>query len=150
MKTKIYLASPFFNDEETKIYDKVIKLLRLESDLDVFVPREHEIPGAWDMANRKWAEAVFAVDLVALQQADIVVVLNFGMYSDSGTAWECGYAYGTGKKVLNILCGKEGSDYSLMMANGTSATVSLDTFRTLSLGRCFNLEKEHNEKIMQK
>jgi nucleoside 2-deoxyribosyltransferase len=150
MKTKVYLASPFFNDEETKIYDKVIKLLRLESDLDVFVPREHEIPGAWDMANRNWAEAVFAVDLIALQQADIVVVLNFGMYSDSGTAWECGYAYGTGKKVLNILCGKEGSDYSLMMTNGTSATVSLDTFRTLSLGRCFNLEKEHNEKIMQK
>ena len=150
MKTKVYLASPFFNEEETKIYDKVIKLLRLESDLDVFVPREHEIPGAWDMANHKWAEAVFAVDLVALQQADIVVVLNFGMYSDSGTAWECGYAYGTGKKVLNILCGKEGGDYSLMMTNGTSATVSLDTFRTLSLGRCFNLEKEHNEKIMQK
>ena len=150
MKTKVYLASPFFNDEETKIYDKVIKLLRLESDLDVFVPREHEIPGAWDMANRNWAEAVFAVDLIALQQADIVVVLNFGMYSDSGTAWECGYAYGTGKKVLNILCGKEGSDYSLMMTNGTSATVSLDIFRTLSLERCFNLEKEHNEKIMQK
>lgn len=150
MKTKIYLASPFFNDKEIKIYDEVIKLLRLESDLDVFVPREHAIPNAWEMENHKWAEAVFAVDLVALQQADIVVVLNFGMYSDSGTAWECGYAYGTGKKVLNILCGKEDSDYSLMMTNGTSATVSLDTFRTLSLERCFNLEKEHNEKIMQK
>lgn len=150
MKTKVYLASPFFNEEEIEIYDEVIGLLRSESDLDVFVPREHEIPGAWEMENRKWAEAVFAVDLIALQQADIVVVLNFGMYSDSGTAWECGYAYGTGKKVLNILCGKKNSDYSLMMTNGTSATVSLDFFRTLLLEQCFNLEKEHNEKIMQK
>lgn len=150
MKTKVYLASPFFNEEEIEIYDEVIGLLRSEKNIDVFVPREHEIPNGWEMANCKWAEAVFALDLVALQKADIVVVLNFGMYSDSGTAWECGYAYGTGKKVLNILCGKEDSDYSLMMTNGTSATVSLDTFRTLLLEQCFNLEKEHNKKIMQK
>ena len=64
MKTKVYLASPFFNDEETKVYDEVIELLRSESDLDVFVPREHEIPGAWDMANHKWAEAVFAMSFL--------------------------------------------------------------------------------------
>lgn len=150
MKTKIYLASPFFNEEEIEIYNEVIGLLRSEKNVDVFVPREHEIPNGWEMVNYKWAEAVFAVDLVALQQADIVVVLNFGMYSDSGTAWECGYAYGTGKKVLNILCGKDNSEYSLMMTNGTSATVSLDIFRRLPLEQCFNLEKEHNEKIMQK
>ena len=150
MKTKIYLASPFFNEEEIEIYDEVIGLLRSESNVDVFVPREHEIPSGWEMTNYKWAEAVFALDLIALQKADIVVVLNFGMYSDSGTAWECGYACGAGKKVLNILCGKENSDYSLMMTNGTSAAVSLDTFRTLPLEQCFNLEKEHNEKIIQK
>jgi nucleoside 2-deoxyribosyltransferase len=150
MRTKIYLASPFFNEEEIEIYNEVIGLLRSEKNVDVFVPREHEIPSGWEMTNYKWAEAVFALDLIALQQADIVVALNFGMYSDSGTAWECGYAYGTGKKVLNILCGKKNSEYSLMMTNGTSAIVSLDTFRTLLLEQCFNLEKEHNEKIMQK
>jgi nucleoside 2-deoxyribosyltransferase len=150
MKTKIYLASPFFNDEEIKVYDEVIKLLRLEKNVDVFVPREHEIPGGWDMENHRWAEAVFAVDLVALQQADIVVVLNFGMYSDSGTAWECGYAYGTGKRVLNILCGEYEGDYSLMMTNGTTACVPLNALREFSVELCFLLEKEHNEKIMQK
>lgn len=150
MKTKIYLASPFFNDKEIEVYDEVITLLRMEKNVDVFVPREHEIPGGWDMENHRWAEAVFAVDLVALQQADIVVVLNFGMYSDSGTAWECGYAYAKGKRVLNILCGKFEGDYSLMMTNGTTACVSLDVFRNLSLEQCFSIGKEDNEKIMQK
>lgn len=150
MRTKIYLASPFFNDKEIEIYDEVVGLLRSEADLDVFVPREHEIPGAWDMANRKWAEAVFAVDLVALQQADIVVVLNFGMYSDSGTAWECGYAYGTGKKVVNVLCGAKNEEYSLMMVNGTTATVTLDELRYNHLKYCIEFEKDANEKIMQK
>lgn len=150
MRTKIYLASPFFNEEEIKVYDEVIELLRMKKNVDVFVPREHEIPNAWDMDNHKWAEAVFSVDLVALQRADIVVVLNFGMYSDSGTAWECGYAYGTGKKVLNILCGEYDGDYSLMMTNGTTATVSLDMFRNLAVEECFYCEKEHNEKITQK
>jgi nucleoside 2-deoxyribosyltransferase len=150
MKTKIYLASPFFNDEEIKVYDEVIKLLRMEKNVDVFVPREHEIPGAWDMSNRSWAEAVFAVDLVALQQADIVVVLNFGMYSDSGTAWECGYAYGTGKKVVNVLCGTKDDEYSLMMVNGTTATVTLNELRYIHLKYCIEFEKDANGKIMQK
>ena len=150
MRAKVYLASPFFNDEETKVYDEVIKLLRSESNLDVFVPREHEIPGAWDMTNRHWAEAVYTVDLVALQQSDIVVVLNFGMYSDTGTAWECGYAYGTGKKVVNVLCGTENEEYSLMMINGTTATVTLDELRYNRLEHCVEFEKNANEKIMQK
>lgn len=150
MKTKIYLASPFFNNKEIEIYDEVVGLLRSEADLDVFVPREHEIPGAWDMANRNWAEAVFAVDLIALQQADIVVVLNFGMYSDSGTAWECGYAYGTGKTVVNVLCGAENEEYSLMMVNGTTATVTLNELRYNHLKYCIEFEKDSNGKIMQK
>lgn len=150
MKTKVYLASPFFNDKEIKVYDEVIELLRSESDLDVFVPREHAIPNAWEMENHKWAEAVFAVDLIALQRADIVVVLNFGMYSDSGTAWECGYAYGVGKKVVNVLCGTENEEYSLMMVNGTTATVTLNELRYNHLKYCVEFEKDTNEKIMQK
>ena len=122
---KVYLASPFFNDEENKYYEEMIKILRDEGH-DVFVPKEHEIPNAWDLPNAVWGESVFAVDILGIQKCDVVVVLNHGMYSDSGTAWECGYAYALGKDVVNVLCGE--GNFSLMMLNGCNTYVKFDDF----------------------
>ena len=147
---KVYLASPFFNEAELKIYNEVINLLRSEAELSVFVPREHTVPNAWDLPNHIWGENVFAVDYLAIAQCDVVVVLNFGMYSDSGTAWECGCAFALGKKVVNVLCGEEGEEYSIMMVNGTTATVTLDELRYNHLKYCIEFEKDTNQKISQK
>lgn len=122
---KVYLASPFFNDEENRYYEEMIKILRDEGH-KVFVPKEHEIPNAWDLPNAVWGENVFAVDILGIQKCDVVVVLNHGMYSDSGTAWECGYAYALGKDVVNVLCGE--GNYSLMMLNGCNTYVKFDDF----------------------
>ena len=62
---------------------------------------------------------MFFADIQAIQDCDEVWVLNFGMYSDSGTAWECGYAYGIGKTVRQLVYGfGEDKTYSLMMING--------------------------------
>ena len=125
---KVYLASPFFNEKEKKIYNLVISSIRRQEGIDLFVPQEHTIPNGWDMPNYLWAENVFAVDLLALQQSDVVVVINYGLYSDSGTAWECGYAYATGKKIINILANDENDNYSLMMLNGGHYTIPLRYF----------------------
>ena len=122
---KVYLASPFFNEKENKIYEQVITEFRSEGH-EVFVPKEHTIPNGWEMSNAVWAENVFAVDILGIQKCDVVVVLNFGMYSDSGTAWECGYAYALGKKVINVLCGDDNT-YSLMMLNGCNTYVKIDS-----------------------
>lgn len=146
---KIYLASPFFNAEEQVMYEEAIRILRSQG-LNVFVPREHTIPNGWDMPNHTWGECVFSVDYLALAQCDVVVVLNFGMYSDSGTAWECGCAYALGKTVVNVLCGGDDTEYSLMMVNGTTATVSLEEFRYNSLEECICFDKDTNKKILQK
>ena len=147
---KIYLASPFFNEEEITKYEEVINLLRLEK-LDVFVPREHTIPNGWDLPNHIWAENVFAVDYLAITQCDVVVVLNFGMYSDSGTAWECGMAYVLGKKVVNVLCGDSNTEYSLMMLNGTNITITFEDFQNALFGQVLEYcNKDTNKKILQK
>ena len=147
---KIYLASPFFHEEEITVYEETISILRNQG-LNVFVPREHTIPDAWDLPNNIWGENVFAVDYLAITQSDVVAVLNFGMYSDSGTAWECGAAFALGKKVVNILCGGEDTEYSIMMVNGTTATVDLDTFRKRWFANIVeDIGKEANEKISQK
>ena len=146
---KIYLASPFFQEEEIKVYDKVIDNLR-QQNLDVFVPREHEIPNGWEIDNQQWAESVFAVDYVAIEQCDVVVVLNFGMYSDSGTAWECGYAYAKGKRVINVLCGSEGTEYSLMMLNGTHTVIPLADFENTLFSVVLAMNKGLNKTVEQK
>ena len=115
---KIYLASPWFNNKEKNMYRLVLDKLRREGH-EVYAPIEHEIPNAWDLPNAVWGREVFREDIQAIQDADEVWVMNFGMYSDSGTAWECGYAYGLGKTVRQLVYGLgEDKTYSLMMING--------------------------------
>ena len=146
---KVYLASPFFEAGEIAIYNKAIQLLRSQPDIDLFVPREHTIPNAWDLPNHIWAENVFSVDLLALQKAEVVVVLNHGLYSDSGTAWECGYAYALGKKVVNVCIGY-GKEFSLMMLNGTNHVVSLADLSHWTLAEILEGELSFTSEYEQK
>lgn len=117
---KVYLASPFFNKKERSAVLLIADFLRNSKNLEVYVPMEHTIPNAWEMSNPDWAKAVFEEDIKALDSCDTVVVLNWGMYSDSGTAWECGYAYAKQKEVITLLMPSREKEYSLMMINGST------------------------------
>ena len=119
---KIYLASPFFNINEILMYECAIENLRAKG-YDVYVPREHAIEDAWQMSNKTWAGYVFDEDVRAINECDVVLVMNHGMYSDSGTAWEAGYAMAAGKKVIQILCGEPNTTYSLMMISSADKVV---------------------------
>ena len=122
---KIYLASPFFNNAELEIYKQVIQQLR-GAGYEVYVPQEHSIEGAWDMSNTRWARAVYREDIMAIAECECVMILNFGMYSDSGTAWEAGYANALRKYTVQVLCGGDNATYSLMMINGCDKVIDLD------------------------
>lgn len=124
MNKKIYLASPFFNDNELTVYRSVIGQLR-SAGYSVYVPQEHSVDDAWDLSNADWAQAVFTADMQAIHDCDYVMILNFGMYSDSGTAWEAGYAMAARKMTIQVLCGGDNATYSLMMINGCDKVVSL-------------------------
>lgn len=122
---KIYLASPFFNNAELEIYKQVIQQLR-GAGYEVYVPQEHSIDGAWDMSNAHWARAVYREDIMAIAECECVMILNFGMYSDSGTAWEAGYALTLRKYTVQVLYGGDNATYSLMMINGCDKVIDLD------------------------
>ena len=146
---KIYLASPFFTETEQTTYNKVIQYLRSQGH-DVFVPQEHKIPNGENMLNDLWAEAVFSVDYLALCNCDTVVVLNYGLYSDSGTAWECGCAYALKKKIINVLCNNQ-IDYSLMMLNGSTTTVWLDDlYNWFDIKNLLSRKPQNKVKAIQK
>ena len=100
------------------MYRGILDKMRKEGH-EVYAPIEHEVPNAWEISNTEWGRAVFNADVEAIRNCDEVWVLSFGMYSDSGTAWECGFAYGIGKTVRQLVYGMgEDKTYSLMMING--------------------------------
>lgn len=122
---KIYLASPFFNDNETDILSKAEKILR-DKGLDVYSPREHEDRA--ETGTNEWSENVFAMDVNAIEAADAMVMLYHGNYSDSGTAWECGYAFAKNKPCVVVHVNDKPSN--LMVHEGSHTNLmSLDELK---------------------
>ncbi len=121
---KIYLASPFFNETELKNIEKAEKILA-ERGFELFSPRLEEIRA--DINDKAaWSKETFEMDREGIDASDAVVMMYYGAYSDSGTAWECGYAFATGKPVVVIQLGK---DSNLMVHEGCRTNISLDELR---------------------
>lgn len=96
----IYIAGPFFNDNERNELNKMISYVReTHPDEELFIPMEHFIPGGEKMTNAEWGNKVFELDVKAIDDCDEVFALYLGHYSDTGTAWEIGYAFAKQKKT---------------------------------------------------
>jgi nucleoside 2-deoxyribosyltransferase len=125
--TKIYLAGPLFTIAEQNFNTELARFLERHG-LEVWLPQEHE-------PRRKTARAIFAMDVKALDWADMVVACMDGPDPDSGTAWECGYAYAKGKPVIcyrtdfRISGDTDGAPYNLMLSASATSRVELP-FRT--------------------
>ena len=123
---KIYLASPFFNDEELKNVQKAEEIL-MNRGFQVFSPRLNEVRTDENTQSALWSKETFMNDKRFIDWADAVVMLYYGGYSDSGTAWECGYAYGTHTPVVVVHLG---NDSNLMVHEGSHSNIRLDALVT--------------------
>ena len=119
---KIYLASPFFNDEELKNVKKAEEIL-MKRGFQVFSPRLNEVRNDENTQSALWSKETFMNDKRFIDWADVVVMLYYGGYSDSGTAWECGYAYGTHTPVVVVHLG---NDSNLMVHEGCHSNIKLE------------------------
>src|SRR5216683_4374988 len=82
---KLYLAGPLFTTAEQEFNRQLRD--RLESvGHEVWLPQEHE-------PRERSAQAIFEADVAGLEGAEVVVANMDGSDPDSGTCWECGYAY---------------------------------------------------------
>lgn len=124
----IYLAGSFaFEDKEKSstrkyILSNIATTLR-QKGYDVFCPWEHAIHNAWDLPNRDWGMAVYGMDTVAIKNCDVLIMLSYGKAeSNNGSAWECGFASGIGKKVIVVSMTKDTE--SLMIIGGCAAHLS--------------------------
>lgn len=123
---KIYLASPFFNEKElenVKIAEKILT----ERGFSLFSPRLNEVRTDENTQQSCWSKETFMNDKKFIDWADVVVMLYYGGYSDSGTAWECGYAYGTNTPVVVVQLGK---DSNLMVHEGCHSNITLEELKT--------------------
>lgn len=100
----IYIAGPFFTDKERTFLKTVIESVKkMFPDEELFIPMEHFIPNGENLSNNEWAEAVFKMDVEALNKCDQVIAAYLGLRSDTGTAWEIGYAYAKDIPVTLVL-----------------------------------------------
>ena len=123
---KIYLASPFFDEKElenVKIAEKILT----ERGFSLFSPRLNEVRTDENTQQSWWSKETFMNDKKFIDWADVVVMLYYGGYSDSGTAWECGYAYGTNTPVVVVQLGE---DSNLMVHEGCHSNITLEELRT--------------------
>jgi nucleoside 2-deoxyribosyltransferase len=82
---KIYLAGPLFSTAERSFNSGLARLLRGKGH-EVWLPQEFE---QLTMTSRQ----IFAKDVEGIDWAEVLVANMDGADPDSGTCWECGYAY---------------------------------------------------------
>jgi nucleoside 2-deoxyribosyltransferase len=89
---KIYLAGPLFTTSEQEFNRRLRELLE-KAGHQVWLPQEHE-------PRERSARTIFDTDVAGLDASQVVVANLDGPDPDSGTCWECGYAYG--KKLIIV------------------------------------------------
>jgi nucleoside 2-deoxyribosyltransferase len=92
-----YIAGPLFNEGErwwnAEIDSRVRKL-----GFTTYMPQRDGVK----LQNQSDVVKIFESDKNALTQADLVVANLDGMDVDAGTAWELGYAEGSGKHCVGV------------------------------------------------
>ncbi len=83
---RLYLAGPLFTTAECAFNAELARRLRAAGH-EVWLPQEHE-------QRSKTPRQIFAEDVRGIDWAEAVVACMDGPDPDSGTCWECGYAYG--------------------------------------------------------
>lgn len=119
-KKKIYLASPFFNEQEIEKVNKVKNILRSKG-LNVFAPIEHQHKEL-EFGSQKWRDTVFKSDMDAIYDCDIMVAILDGNNMDSGTAFECGVCKQINKPL--IVFNEGNKPINLMIAESLHATLT--------------------------
>lgn len=119
---KLYLASPFFNEEQVEREERLKKKLR-DFGFEVFSPKENCFcpPNASLELRRK----TFEDNIYSINDCDAIFVITNG--KDMGTIFEAGYAYGIHKPIIYYCEGLEGQ-FNLMLAQSANLVLTNDDF----------------------
>ena len=101
---KIYIAGPdVFEKDSIEIGKRLLSLCE-EYGYKGLYPLDNVVD--FSQEKRKIAQDIYFANVAMIDDADIVIAnLNTfrGKEADSGTVWECGYAFAKGKKVYGYM-----------------------------------------------
>lgn len=120
---KIYIAGPFFNEKELQFIEQTEHIITKKGHT-FFSPRTLDFTQL-GIGTNEWSQSIFNEDIKEINNCDLMVVLYHGNYSDSGTAFEIGYAYAKGVKVILVHVDRENSS-NLMCHEGCTTNIYFD------------------------
>jgi len=93
---KLYQAGPLFTQAEKAFNVELCTQLRRDGH-EVFLPQEYE-----QALDPGYPPKIFRTDLGGLDWSEALIAVLEGSDVDSGSAWECGYAYAKRKPVFGL------------------------------------------------
>jgi nucleoside 2-deoxyribosyltransferase len=101
---KLYIAAPFFTPDQLTLVESVEEAIRQHSALTFYSPRFDGV--LKDMTPEQRVEAgpkLFKLNVKMIRECDALLALKD--YSDTGTTWETGFAYGIGRPMFGYTTG---------------------------------------------
>ena len=126
MTIRTYFAGPLFTHAEKTWNLMVADTIRKSaSDIEVFLP---QVKTEAAVMQSDFAE-VQRLCLSGIEESDVVIAILDGADSDSGTCFECGYAYAKGVPVIAVRTDvRSGEDQGMnaMLTQSSRRVVRLD------------------------
>lgn len=100
----IYLASPFFSEEQIDRVQRVEQALDANETVDGYFSPRLADPDDLEYGSLPWRDFIFNNDISHLDAADVVVAVVDYLedHVDSGTAYEIGYAHAAKKPIIIV------------------------------------------------
>ena len=134
-KEKIYLASPFFNEEQLERVERIRNKLVSEG-FDVYSPKDDAGILRPDSTTEQRSK-VYESNVIAISTCDLVFAITDG--KDVGTIWEAGYACGLNKPVMYYCETLGDNPFNVMLALSGRAVFKKDS--EVSYGNIYNATK---------
>lgn len=91
---KYFFSGPLFTTAEREWNSKLVCILRSRG-FDVYLPQENT-------STVENAMGIFNACIEAIDKTDVVISIMDGSDPDSGSAFECGYAYAKKKQIYTV------------------------------------------------
>lgn len=134
---KVYLAAPFFSDSQIQKVEKLeTALANNETVASYFSPMRCQRPEGLaeevEPFTPVWAKATMENDVKEVEAADVIVaILDYdGQDTDSGTAWELGYAIAKGKPTFLVRFEENGPGNIMLTERNTAFFTSAEQVET--------------------
>lgn len=100
--SQIYLAGPFFSEEQVERIQRIEQALEDNTTVSTFYSPRHHQESDYEMFSAGWAQEVYQRDMTEVTDAQAVVaILDFENQTiDPGTAYELGVATMLNKPII--------------------------------------------------